>query len=72
MCTWGIDMATQHETPAMHSRAWSELGENPSGRSASRGAFLAGAAAAAMAGGFPFSASASSGIATRQNTPVPT
>ncbi len=72
-----MDIATQQATPAMQSRAWSEAGDKPSGRSGFTAAILACGAPApdtarsAIAGGLPLNASASRGIESRQNTPVP-
>ena len=53
MCTCGIDIATQHDTPAMHSNSCSAAGDMPKGRSeASAAADVAAVGAStACAGG---------------------
>ena len=80
MWTCGIDIATQHDTPATHSSACKVEGEKPSGRSESvlvdaAGAALTAAVTGAVTGatesGRRRNASASGSIASRQNTPVP-
>ena len=77
MCTCGIDIATQHATPATHSSACSAPGDRPSGRDVSR----AGAVDTALApaadrrpatiGGRRRNTSASGSIVSTQNTPMP-
>ena len=69
MCTCGIDMATQHATPATQSRNCNAPGEKPSGRSDPACAGAAGAAAST--GGRRRNTSASGNIVSRQNTPMP-
>ncbi|MCY1365981.1 hypothetical protein D9M69_528570 [compost metagenome] len=75
MCTCGIDIATQHDTPATHSRACSVPGERPSGRSpwAAAGWWmpLTAGSGPGCAGGRRRSTSASGNITSRQNTPMP-
>jgi hypothetical protein len=74
MCTCGIDIATQHPTPASMSKACKPFGDRPS--AAKRGARRAASAVAAAAppgdeGGGRRSTKASGSIVARQNTPTP-
>ncbi len=68
MCTCGIDMATQQDTPAMHRRTCSAAGDKPTAARASE------AAAAAIAGSSAttrrLNASASGAMAPRQAMPI--
>ena len=79
MWTCGMDIATQHETPATHSSACTVTGLMPMGRSeagrrATRDATAASgtAACAAWIGGRRRNTSASGRIDSTQNTPMPT
>ena len=69
MCTCGIDIATQHATPATMSSACAAPGERPKGRSVPvPGAKGAGAAAS---GGRRCRKKRERVIATAQKTPMP-
>ena len=72
MCTWGMDIATQHETPASDSNASSTFGESPSGRAevVSR-RVPTPVGDMSMAGGCRRSTSASGTMDAKQNTPMP-
>ena len=73
MCTWGMDIATQQETPATHSSACTMPGAMPIGRSPA--CACPGVAAAAgtrtCSGGRGRSTRASGSITATQNTPMP-
>ena len=68
MCTCGIDIATQHATPAMHSSVCSAAGDSPSGRSA-RGCLRRRAARRRASGGRRRSTSASGSIVDQAEQP---
>ena len=73
MWTCGIDMATQHETPATHSSTCTVAGFMPMGRSSAATCPPARTAAGAgWIGGRRRNTSASGSMDTTQNTPMPT
>ena len=69
--TCGIDIATQHDTPATHSSACRCPGAGPSAASEPWTTPLAAACSAACSGGRRRSTSASGTIDAMQNTPMP-
>jgi len=72
MCTWGIDIATQHATPAVQSSRSSAPPGMPSGRGeVVAPPETATGAATGWAGGRRRSESASGSMLARQNTPMP-